>query len=400
MIDYSYMNAEGPKEQYEYEDSRVHIDNHKPQLSFIRNGYILPTRQDKSRIWGAGGVLDSEKRFVEISGIDDAFGGKYDIADSEVKVVHETVLYIGVIPDHWGHFLIDCVSRIWGAMEVRDSVIIAYCTFTYDYNPLAGNYGEFIKLLGIDTDRFIRVEMPMKFDEIIIPERIMSFGLECNAHYVSVIKKVIDNALSVPIDNEVIDKIYFSRRHFRPAIDTEVGEEEIEENFRRNGFAVLYPEELSLRKLIFYLQNCRVAVSLSGTAAHNAIFAGKDAKIIILNRICVPNQPQLRLNKLFDIDHTYVDVYNSKMLKTQNHYGAGVAYVEVTKYLENWLRDNGYAIHKKNVKTKNEIDYLIKSSVYNTGKKIRMMKNRIKFVCPSLYCKVKKIKHRFTKRGD
>ena len=54
--------------------------------------------------------------------------------------------------------------------------------------------------------------------------------------------------------------------------------------FRNNGFSVLYPEEVSLTKMIGYLQHARFIASESNSICFNGIFAGLESEYIIMER--------------------------------------------------------------------------------------------------------------------
>ena len=50
---------------------------------------------------------------------------------------------------------------------------------------------------------------------------------------------------------------------------TEIGEHEIEELFRVNGFTVFAPEQLTVTEQIFYFSTAKEIAAISGTISHN-----------------------------------------------------------------------------------------------------------------------------------
>ena len=79
------------------------------KLRIIKNGAILPFSFDNK-----GGVLDCQGNFVEESKGNGwlKLGGFYPI-DSEIRHSTEKVVYLGFCVKHWGHFIVECLGRVW-----------------------------------------------------------------------------------------------------------------------------------------------------------------------------------------------------------------------------------------------------------------------------------------------
>ena len=133
------------KERYEILSSRILPCKKELMAITVNNGYLLPVRKtDAKFMMGRGGVLDSEKRFVPLSGIysggnritlldnkinnsETYMGEGYDFDSSLVgDLIRDEVVYLGFIHNHWGHFLIDFSTRLWFAKEINDKTKFAF----------------------------------------------------------------------------------------------------------------------------------------------------------------------------------------------------------------------------------------------------------------------------------
>ena len=128
------------------------------------------------------------------------------------------------------------------------------------------------------------------------------------------------------LDSELIDKIY-----------------------TQNGYKVLYPEILSIKDTIATLKNCEEFVAQSGSNAHNAIFLNDNAKITILNRSAHFHPCQTMINRLRNLQVTYIDVF-WKALPVDWSYGPFIfLYTDKLKqyFVSNHFRYNAKKIRER-----------------------------------------------------
>lgn len=319
-------------------------------------------------------------------------GGGYSFDEHNVEQFDETMVFIGVIPNHWGHFLIDSVCRLWPFLEDSyKNFRIAYCGWNWPQKCVKGNFYELLELIGIDK-KLLYIDKPIRVKKVIIPEPTMGFA--CNYHllYRKTIDKISASAIERQLCNELVpvNKIYFTRTKNLKCKLNEVGEKEIERMFARVGFTVMAPEKMTLVEQIYYIKNCKEMAAMSGTIPHNAIFANPDMKLIILNRTPVVNPPQIRINKMMGIDCTYIDVYTKDMLLHPKQYGEGPITIEINNNLLNYFENREWKSvalprYMWLIQLKNQIYYMILvvlkklkgTSLYNYVKKFIFNHSRI-----------------------
>ncbi len=111
---------------------------------------ILPLRKNKESnlLFGQGGVVDGNGKYIDSSSIALRFEGAYPFDDAIYR--DETVVYCGLFVTHWGHFLVESVSRLWYFLEHDDGV--SKYVFVVEENTnlkVAGNFLRFFELLGV-----------------------------------------------------------------------------------------------------------------------------------------------------------------------------------------------------------------------------------------------------------
>ena len=305
MIHYQYLRprkAEALKKWYDEPFEAIQ----EPAVWRGRNAVILPLRRDEQLLYGRGGVVDEEGSYVALSAIEGRVQYAYPFENPEFR--DETVVYCGYLVDHWGHFLIEGVTRLWYFLE-QDPGVDKYVFFLdeNEHREVKANYREFLELLGI-WEKLEFINKPTAYREVIVPE----LGLYCRRGYTPKLLKVYDTvARNVQAEPgwDCPEKIFYSRSQFQKALPFESGNDTMDDFFRRNGYAILYPEQVPLRRMIHYIRNARVVASLSGSLPHNMLFANPGQKLEIVERLTISDDNQTDVNRMLNLDVTYIDAH-------------------------------------------------------------------------------------------
>lgn len=309
----------------------------------IDNGIILPQKYITPVFsWGLGGVIDKNGEYVDESGMNfpERFGGKYNYNynNDECQKLEETVIYIGPLRTHWGHFLIDCSRRFWYILEVEKNYRIVYCGFEFEGDVLPANIIEFFKLLGVEEKRLLNIRKPTKIKKILIPSMLNSFANLDTLKYKNVflkIKKEVNENLF-----ETAEKLYYTRTGLKK--EKEIGEKLIEKIFRKNGYMIVSPEQESVEKQIALMKSCKIFASIEGTLAHNIVFAewGKTKQIILRKHLWINNRQTL-INNDIGVDATYINIGCRPFgKKFPPDYFDGIFWLRVSKDLIYYCKSN------------------------------------------------------------
>ena len=104
--------------------------------------------------WGE--VIDGEGNLVKFSRTYGAFGKEYEYEKLNESHKDETVYFCGLLPLHWGHFLIDYICRLYVLLENDKGYRIAYFS-RFEDGDVSGNFKELLGYLGIGLDRFVKI---------------------------------------------------------------------------------------------------------------------------------------------------------------------------------------------------------------------------------------------------
>lgn len=335
-IDYTYLRPKKAEAVKKWYDQSVEV-RQDPTVWRGSNATILPLRRDPADglLFGKGGVVDERGDYVPLSAIEGRVQFSYPVETPEYR--DETVVYCGYLVDHWGHFLIEGVTRLWYFLE-NDPTIDKYVFFLDEgeERQIKGNYLEFFRLLKI-WDKLEIINKPTTYRQVVVPE----LGIYMRTAYTPKLLKVFDTiADNVQVDPswETPEKIYYSRSQFQKGIPFEFGFATLDDFFQRNGYTILFPEKVPLGQMVHYIRNAKVVATLSGSLPHNMLFGRQGQKVEILERFVISDDNQTDVNRMRELDVTYIDA-NIPVFPTDF---VGPFIMGYTDCLQRFAQDRGY----------------------------------------------------------
>lgn len=317
------------------------------KISTIPNGVILPRKETKDGpMWGLGGVCDEDGNFVETSFYDGGWathGGKYDWDISEEVYQDDTVVYMGMFFQHWGHFLVDLVGRLWFTLRSEfqsENMKIAYLG---ELEP-EGNFLEFFRLLGISEGQLIHIKNPTRFKRVIVPDNSSKSCEWFSQEYIDIFKVITENALKSTELNRLkeLKNIYFTRVNFKKAKGTEFGEKLIIQCMNAENNRLIAPEQLTLSEQIYIWNHAEKIVCMNGTIPLNLIFSqNQNLKLIVLNKTSIEHENLLFFSRMKNIEAEFVNVYIEPFRNYPKSLGAGPFLLTVTDELKSYLKTSG-----------------------------------------------------------
>lgn len=304
-IDYRYLRpkkAEWLKRMYNtpFEQKQALTTWHGQKAT------ILPLRETRGEklLFGRGGVVDEQGQYVPLSGIETRIWHSYPFQAPVYR--DEKVVYCGYLVNHWGHFLVEAVTRLWYALE-QDSSVDKYVFFVDEgeERTVKGNYQEFFRLLKI-WDKLEIINVPTTYREVIVPE----ISFQCMKFYSPRYLDIFDTAAAnITVDPgwDRPEKIYFTRSQFAKGNNYDFGLDALDDFFSRNGYTVLAPETISLSQLIFCIRGASEIATISGSVHHNMLFAANGQKLVIMERLIINDDHQVSINQMRELSVTPVD---------------------------------------------------------------------------------------------
>ena len=80
--------------------------------------------------------------------------------------------------------------------------------------------------------------------------------------------------------------------------EVDFGFEALDDFFRKNGYAVVYPERVPLTQMIRYIRNADTVATVSGTLPQNMLFGKQGQKLTILERCAFIDDWQPPVNRI------------------------------------------------------------------------------------------------------
>lgn len=338
-VNIKYLRPKKGKKLKESID-KFQIISKKPDYIELINATILPDKKIKKndQIVHLGGVVDSKKKYCEMSSIKNWIQGTYDVGDTDKE--NKTVVYLGLFRKHWGHLLGEWASRLWYFFE-DDGNVDEYI-YIYDENlevNIDRNFKRFFQLLGI-YDKIRIINKPIQFSKVIVPEMAYKISRSCSICFLKAFDKIREKALNCPDPNwESWDRIYFSRGRFQKQKKYELGNDMLDNYFKKNGFKIIYPEKLTLENLIYILNNAKTVATVSGTLQHNLIFANQNLNVITIERWPINNRIQTDFIKIKELNSTNIDSFISVY---PWEYGMDLDVYSYNKLFDSFTVDNGF----------------------------------------------------------
>lgn len=292
----------------------------------LPQGVILPQRpvKDGPR-WGLGGVCREDGTFEPLSAYDGGWathGGVYEWQEEDY--LDQDVVYFGYYFNHWGHFLIDMMGRLWYfAQKKVKGLKLAYLG---DEEP-KGNYLQIFQLLGVEPENLIHITKPTRFRKVIVPEFSCKSCQWYSAEYRGIFDTMIQRVAQEGYEPEklkALEKIYFARTSFGKAQHTEFGEEQIVTWMEHNGFSIVAPEKLSVKDQIYVWNHAKEIACLDGSIPMSIAFsANPNLRLTVLHKTSLEH---LNLELYLLMRPCYVsllDVWHEPYKKYPKNIGAG-----------------------------------------------------------------------------
>ena len=179
MVNFDYL--------YKPEAAKAHFAvNHflekKLDFKVIENGMILPHKNSipglpRKDWFGFGGIVDSNGEFIKESSVHTGVGAGYTPSPESIKHRPETVIYLTIFLNVWGHVITDNIRRLWFLnnevfrKEFKTCPIV-YVPWNEGYYTIdrMPDARRLLEILGVDFNRLQPIIQPTQFDKIILPK--------------------------------------------------------------------------------------------------------------------------------------------------------------------------------------------------------------------------------------
>lgn len=332
----------------------------------LNEAYILPWNNNPKKIIG-GGIVSFQGEFQQSSAWHEGCPSGYTFDSQEVQYRNECVVYIGCLYHIWGHAITDNFKKIWYLYNIKQNPKLVY--ITVNNTPLPPYVYELFELAGIDLHKAEHITHITRFKKIINPDNsIINFNEE---RYFSNEFTQIINKINSKIPPRNVGKVYFTRTHLKQNRD--IGEDKIEEVFRKKGYTIIAPEEYSIKEQLTILKNCTYFVATEGSISHSSIFCKPETEVILLRKINYVNPYSCFINQMRSLNVTYIDIHHS-VLSPKEFPWRGPFYLYITYSLSRFIGRYGfhipYFLHRSWYEYRYQLSERIKNGYYTLRAKI------------------------------
>lgn len=231
--------------------------------------------------------------------------------ETSLDRIEGSVMYLGVLFGHYGHFLLESLSRWWPLInsENRPQRFLFHL-YNGDKTILKKSFvSKFLSCFGIEHDKIIYSSRPVKIDHLLLPEPVFRNRSYYYDYYRNIFLFVND-ILGSNCCKITEQPLYFSRSLVeKRAI---ANENKLENLLLANDFKVVHPQNLSLEEQIRVINQHKYILGFSGSAMHNVVFS-TSSKVMIHITMNDINSNYFLTDQCFDASSTFVHGYQQSL---------------------------------------------------------------------------------------
>lgn len=195
-------------------------------------------------------------------------------------------LWAGVRMEHFGHFLMESLGRLWalGAEKVDGVLFIPEDGFRPDKGEraLAGWQARLLQLLQIDLAVKLAHE-PLRVQELVVPGQ--GFGLGPLIGGTARFRRFVADRFARDIAPEGGAKLYLSRSNLPERLGGIIREGQLEKELAEKGYEVFHPQDHALEVQIARYKAATHVIGLDGSALHLfGLVARPDQRVAVIRR--------------------------------------------------------------------------------------------------------------------
>lgn len=319
--------------------ARLERADHPLAVTEVEGGVIVPPLLegvndscvvDPRGVIVPGTVMEAEEEFLKsVTSLD----------LSHVDADDSTVLFAGYFNSHWGHFLVDTLSRLWPLFSPQGAPVVdrvVFCLHQGEKAATSGNIGRALSLLSI-AGKIEFISRPKRYRRVISGE-IGVYPRSIFATDVRVVyDRLIEFALKEPCTTDYGRRLYMSRSRLPKAVKNEAGIHRLDSMMNVWGYTVIHPERMDLAALVHALHRADEVAALSGTLPHSLLLGHEGTRLTIFEKYPTLNNYQPGVDRLRDLQVTPIDC--GAFIRPVSA-GLGPFIIYPTEQLQAWACDN------------------------------------------------------------
>lgn len=249
-------------------------------------------RQLNSSFLFCGGLYSNDSEFIDESA---RVMGKnpsvvsYDkptlvsFFNGDFERIHGETIFLGILHNHFGHFLCDTLSRLWIISQAGRSDTFVFLMTDAGIPKFAQ---DFFDLLGIG-DRVRIIERPTIIHSLTIPDRAVIYPDFFHPDYLKLSRYF--NEIHCFPTNDTDEPLFVSRHELIPGYSRYVvGERLVHQLLKGAGACIICPESLSIEQQFRAFNRHKNIIGYAGSAMHTLLFTSGQKNILYYSGRTVP----------------------------------------------------------------------------------------------------------------
>jgi hypothetical protein len=190
-------------------------------------------------------------------------------------------VYGGIIFKHYGHFLLETLSRYWYLKDYDGDIFFHVSPRTPKfYQEFPVWQKEILEILFKNISRIKIISKITRFDKLLIPSPGFIIRKYCAIQQSEALKTFSKRVILLDNHKPIMtEKIWLSRSSLNKGLI--VGESEFEECLKKEDFLIVQPEKLSITEQVRLYNQAKLICGFAGSAFHTLILMNDlKAKII------------------------------------------------------------------------------------------------------------------------
>jgi capsular polysaccharide biosynthesis protein len=190
-----------------------------------------------------------------------------------------TFIYGGLLMDHFGHFLLEAMSRLWFIRAHPELPVVWHeIRLPVPHTCWPGWWHQLWQLLGLDHHRHHVIREPRRFGRVIVPQP----GLSLNDG----LHPAQATALAVlPPQPPSGERVWLSRAALPERFGRLLGEELLQQRLAELGWKIRYPETVPVADQVATFAQATIVAGFAGSAFHAVLLCVQPrARLCILSR--------------------------------------------------------------------------------------------------------------------
>lgn len=267
------------------------LDLNDTQDDFVTlsGAVVVPPLTAEQRRDRPSGVLDADGNFVQNSinwtNSTQPVNGAPEIpAGAELSTLPGHHIYGGVFYGHFGHFIVESMSRVWALDALRgqlDGIVFTPKVDRVDDRVVA-HFKELLAAFGVDLPITL-IREPTRIETLSVPRQ--GFGMYDLIGGSAAFRDYINTHFGKNVPAAGPQKLYISRSRLGPGRGSILGEYKIEQYLQAEGYEIFHPQFATQNEQIAHYKAARMIVSTDCSPIHLLGYAGDAGqKAAILTR--------------------------------------------------------------------------------------------------------------------